>query len=180
MLDGLTLALVALFAFLGLLAGFVLQVLRLGVTAVSATAALALAGPLLDAFPRVLQGQPAAREVLAPFLVFTVTYLLLDVVARLVAAALRTAAGPLSLLDRLAGVLLGALKGAILAYFLVTVILATEASSGGRYAHLETGRSVAASLVRTWPVGRLADLLHVQSLKELDVDVALPGAGPSK
>jgi uncharacterized membrane protein required for colicin V production len=180
MLDGLVLGLVILFALLGLLAGFVLQVLRLGVTAASAAVALYFAAPLMAALPNVLQAQPAAREILAHFALFTACYLVLDVAARLVAAALRTAAGPLSVLDRLAGVLMGAVKGAVLAYFLVSVILATEASSGGRYARLETGRSMAASWVRSWPVGRLADLAHLQALKDLDVDIVLPGADSPK
>ena len=176
-LDLIAAVIIVLFSLTGLVSGLLLQVLRLAASAVAAGAALALSGPAMKAFP-MLAGQPAAREVFYPFLIFTTLDLVLDVVARFVVALLHSVTGPLSIPDRLGGLVLGAVKGVVLVYFLVAVGLSTEASSGGRLAHLDTGKSVVAGFVKKWPVGRLGELMRMQTLRDLGVDVDLPGTHP--
>jgi hypothetical protein len=106
--------------------------------------------------------------------IFTTLYLVMDVVARAVVALLHLVTGPLSFPDRIGGLVLGAVKGVVLVYFLVVVGLSTEASTGGRLAHLDTRSSVVAGWVRAWPVGRLKELTRIESLKDIGVDVKLP------
>jgi len=175
LLDVIAVGVVVLFAITGLISGLLLQVLRLAASAVAATAALALSGPAMKAFP-MLADKPAAREVFYPFIIFTTLYLVMDVVARLLVAMLHAVTGPLSFPDRIGGLILGMVKGVILVYFLVSVGLATETSSGGRLAHLDTGKSIVAGFVKTWPVGRLNDLMRTQTLRDLGVGVELPGS----
>jgi len=169
MLDYMALAPVLLFAFFGLFTGLILQVLRLLVMGISALAAIALAGPVQRFFPNLLASHPSSREVLFPFAIFLLTWLLLDVAARLAVAAFRRTAPALSVMDRLLGMLLGALKGAVLAWFLVSVMLSSEIASGMRFKGLDTDRSRVADLVRKYPAGRLADLLQPGTLKEWEV-----------
>mgnify|MGYP000952626956 CR=1 FL=1 len=173
LMDAIAVVVLVLFAVTGLLSGLLLQVLRLVASAIAAGAALSLTGPAMKAFP-MFADQPAAREVFYPFLIFTSLYLVLDLVARLVASAMHVAAGPLSLADRLGGLLLGAAKGLVLVYFLVSVGLATEASTGGRLQGLDSKSSKVAGLVREWPVGRLKELTRMPTLKDLGVDVKIP------
>ncbi len=173
LMDTIAVAILVLFAITGLVSGLLLQVLRLAASVIAAGAALSLTGPAMKAFP-MFADQPAAREVFYPFLIFTSLYLVLDLVARLVATAMHVASGPLSLPDRLGGLLLGAVKGLVLVYFLVSVGLATETSTGGRLAGLDTKSSMVAGIVRDWPVGRLKELTRVPSLKDLGVDVKFP------
>jgi uncharacterized membrane protein required for colicin V production len=177
LLDLLGIIIVALFAVTGMISGLLLQVLRLGASIVAAAAALAMSGPAMKAFP-MLVDQPAAREVLYPFVLFTTLYLVLDVVARVIVSVLHIATGPLSLLDRLGGLVLGALKGVVLVYFLVAVGLAAETSAKGRLSRLDTSKSIVAGLVRAWPVGRLKELSHVQMLRDLNVDIDIPSIRP--
>lgn len=179
LLDFLCAGIVVLFAVTGLVSGLLLQVLRLAASAVAAAAALALTGPAMKAFP-VLADQPAAREVLYPFAIFTTLYLVMDVVARLLVALLHLVTGPLSFPDRLGGLVLGALKGVVLVYFLVAVGLSTEASTGGTLARLDTRNSIVAGWVGAWPVGRLRDLTRIRMLRDLDVDVDMSGFLPGR
>ncbi|HOU55029.1 MAG TPA: CvpA family protein [Myxococcota bacterium] len=169
MLDYMALAAVVLFAFFGIFTGLLLQVLRLLVMGLSALAAIALAGPAQRLFPNLLSSSPSAREVVFPFAIFLLAWLVLDIGARVSVAAFRRTAPALSVLDRLLGMALGAVKGAVLAWFLVSVMLSSEIASGMHYQGLDTDRSWVAAQVRKWPAGRLADLIQPRTLKEWEV-----------
>lgn len=173
MLDSIFIGVVVLFAVLGAVTGLLLQVLRLAAAAGGAMAALSLSGPAIKAWP-VLDRYPALQEILFPLVIFVASYVVLSLIARLVVAVFRKTAPVLSWADRLWGALVGALKGVVLVWFTVSVLLAAEASTGRSVEHLGTRDSRVVALVREWPVGRAAELAKA-GVEEVRVDLGKVG-----
>lgn len=180
MLDLTIVAVLVVFGIMGLVSGMLFQVLRLGAVVVSVLIGLQATGPLMQAFP-ALERLPAGGEGLVPAGLFLVFYLLLSIVCRLIVKAYHAVSPTHGAGDRLLGGVFSVLKGAVLCYFIVAILLAAEATEGRPLRLVDTHQSVAADLVRRWPMGRLADLLDSADLEALPrirdalkVDRALP------
>ena len=152
MLDASVAIVVVLFAVLGLMSGLLLQVLRLVAAAVASYVALCWSGPAMDAIPGLLAGSPELRRALFPIGLFLATYIVLSLIAKLISAGVHGASTSLTLVDRTLGAVAGALKGLVLCWFLVAVLLATEAASGNEFPRLDTRGSRAAALVRKYRI----------------------------
>lgn len=157
MLDLLVLIVVFLFGVFGLLSGLLLQALRLVATVCAILIALRFSGPALQAWPTLLAGHPGLRDFLFPAGLFCGAYLVFALVARLIVAIVHRTSPTASVTDRILGGLMGILKGALLSYFLVTLLLSAQAEVGRPMPALDAERSYAASLVRTYSLGRVRD-----------------------
>lgn len=169
MVDFIVLLIVILFALLGLTTGLLMQVLRLVAAVIGVVVALQFSGVALEAWPSLLADQPGFREMLFPAVLFMVVYLLLSVLARLVVGLLRSASSTLSAADRLLGGVAGLLKGAVLCYFLLVVLLSAEIASKSKVQGLDLDGSLAVAFVRGHPMGRISD--EMGRLKEWTGDV---------
>jgi hypothetical protein len=138
-------------------ASLVLQVLRLVAAAAAALLAFHYTPAAMERWPDLLGTIPSAREIAFPAVIFAASYLVLSLIARLVAALVHRGAPSLSAADRLLGGLVGALKGVVIAWFAVSVALAAERTAGKPIPRLDTERSWVASVVRQCTPGRLAD-----------------------
>lgn len=189
MLDLAALAIVVLFGLFGLVSGLLIQVLRLVAVALAAYFALQAAQPALLAWPGVLAAYPALRQALFPVGIFAVTYLVLIVAARLVVKLLHRASSTLTTADRSLGLIVGMAKGAVIAYFLVALVLAVEAQSGRPIPQFETEGSRVARFVADHPIGLAADLDEIRRLTGVPFEAggvpaptmpeAPPGSGAS-
>ena len=168
MLDVAVIVVLAVFGVVGLISGMLFQVLRLGAVVASVAVGLSCTGPAMEMFP-FLGRLPANGEGLVPAALFLASYLVLSLLSRLVVKALHAASPDHGLVDRLLGGLFGALKGAVLCYFIVAILLAAEVSAGRSLRYVDTHDSVAAEFVRAWPVGRLKGLLDQAELEVLPV-----------
>lgn len=157
MLDLLVLVIVVLFGVFGLISGLLLQVLRLAATTMAILVAIRFSGPALAAWPTLLADHPGVRDFLFPAVLFCGSYLVLALVARLLVALFRRTSPTASATDRLLGGLVGLMKGAVLSYFLVSLLLSAQAEVGRPMPALDADRSWAASLVRTYSIGRVRD-----------------------
>ncbi len=157
MLDLLVLVIVVLFGVFGLLSGLLLQVLRLVATVVAVLVAIRFSGPAMEAWPGVLASHPGLRDFLFPAVLFCGTYLVLALVARLVVKVVHSTGPTVSATDRILGGLVGVLKGAVLSYFLVSLLLSAQAEVGRPMPALDSDRSWAASVVRTYSLGRVRE-----------------------
>jgi uncharacterized membrane protein required for colicin V production len=166
MLDAAVIVVLGVFGVVGLISGMLFQVLRLIAVVASVAVALAGTGPAMAAFP-FLGRLPANGEGLVPAALFLATYLVLSLVARLIVKAMHAASPDHGLGDRLLGGLFGALKGAVLCYFIVAILLAAEVSVGRTLRYVDTRDSVVAGIVRAWPVGRLKGLLDQAEMEVL-------------
>jgi uncharacterized membrane protein required for colicin V production len=175
MLDLGAAVVVLLFAALGILSGFLMQAFRLVAAAVGAYVALRYGADLMNAWPTVLAEAPAAREIAFPAALFAGAYLGLTLIARLIVAVLRRASPTLSVADRLLGGVVGALKGAVLCYFLVSLLLAAEKASGAPLPDLDTEGSRVAAFVKAHPVREVAELKNIRVLVEPRVPQAPAG-----
>jgi membrane protein required for colicin V production len=153
MLDSAVVAVIVLFAVLGALTGLLLQVLRLVAAAAAAVAALELAEPALAAFPGLLAAYPAVRPIAFQVGIFTIAYVALSILARVVRGLIHGGDGGLSMADRLTGAIAGAAKGAVVAWFIVSVLIAAEERIGRPVPRLETEGSTAAEVVKRIPFG---------------------------
>ena len=106
----------------------------------------------MDAIPGLLAGSPELRRALFPIGLFLATYIVLSLIAKLISAGVHGASTSLTLVDRTLGAVAGALKGLVLCWFLVAVLLATEAASGNEFPRLDTRGSRAAALVRKYRI----------------------------
>jgi uncharacterized membrane protein required for colicin V production len=173
MLDSILLGVIVVFAVLGAWSGLLFQVLRLAAAVGGVVAASKLAGPAMAAWP-ILEDYPAMREIAFAVGIFTLTYFALSLVARLIVSAFRKAAPALSWTDRLLGALAGGVKGAVLGWFMISVLLAAEAATGQDLERLGTRDSRAVALAREWPMGRVAELAQRQ-VEEVRVQVGKAG-----
>ncbi|MBL6975376.1 MAG: CvpA family protein [Deltaproteobacteria bacterium] len=169
MVDLAVLLIIVLFALLGLTSGLLMQVLRLVAAVVGVVVALEFSGVAMEAWPSLLSGQPGFREMLFPAVLFMVVYLLLTLLARLVVGLLRTASTTLSAADRLLGGVAGLIKGAVLCYFLIVVLLSAEIATKSKVQGLDLDGSLAVDFVRGHPMGRISD--EMGRLKEWTGDV---------
>jgi uncharacterized membrane protein required for colicin V production len=158
MLDLAVIAILVVFGVMGLISGALFQILRLGAVVAAVAIALAATGPAIEALPFLSQ-LPAGGEGFVPAGVFLIAYFLLSLVCRLIVKAAHAASPTRGCGDRLLGGVLGALKGAVLCYFIVAILLAAEVSVGKSLRTVDTRDSVAAGLVREWPIGRLKELM---------------------
>lgn len=157
MLDLLVLVIVVLFGVFGLWSGLLLQVFRLVATVVAVLVAIRFSGPTLEAWPGLLASHPGVRDFLFPAALFCGTYLVLALLARLVVKLVHSTGTTVSATDRILGGIVGVLKGAVLSYFLVSLLLSAQAEVGRPMPALDADRSWAASLVRTYSLGRVRD-----------------------
>jgi membrane protein required for colicin V production len=170
MLDLIVLGVILVFLLIGLFTGFLAQVLRLAATVGAAIVSMEFSGPIAQS-TTILADHPAAREVLFPLGVFMCAYLVLAILARLIVALFRKTStiGPA---DRLFGGLFGALKAAVLCYFLLSVMLATEATTGGRISVKGAESSIAARFVREHPLDTLVRYADPKTWPALPLDLS--------
>lgn len=179
MLDVLVLVIVVLFGVFGLLSGLLLQVLRLAATVAAVLVAVRFSGPVMAAWPGTLASHPGVREFLFPAVLFCGTYLVLALMARLVVKVVHGTGPTVSATDRILGGLAGVLKGAVLSYFLVSLLLSVQAEVGRPMPGLDADRSWAASLVRNYSLGRVRDWSGWPRWQRLFQEETTPPGAPS-
>lgn len=157
MLDLLVLIILVLFGVFGLVSGLLLQVLRLAATVAAVLVALRFSGPAMLAWPTLLQDHPAVRDFLFPAVLFCGSYLVLALLARLLVMLVHRTSPTASVTDRVLGGLVGVLKGGILSYFLVSLLLSAQAEVGRPMPALDAERSWAAAFVRAHSLGPVRD-----------------------
>ncbi len=180
MLDVLVAVIVVLFGLFGLVSGLLLQVLRLVATVGAVLVAIRFSGPALAAWPSLLAGYPGLRDFLFPATLFCGSYLVFALAGRLVVALFRRASPTLSVADRLLGGLVGLLKGAVLSYFLVSLLLSAQAEVGRPMPALDPDVSWAASLVRTYSLGRVREWSGWPHWQRFVQDSGLVAPSPSE
>lgn len=165
-MDLAVIAILLLFTILGLLSGMLLQVLRLGATVASVLLALRFTGPSMEAWPSLLDSQPLVRDFLFPVAIFSLSYLVLSLAARLVVTLFHKTSPTASISDRLLGGLFGLLKGALVSYFIVAIMLSVEDTASRPLPYLDLSSSLAAKVVRAYPIGRVRDWDHWPQVRE--------------
>ncbi len=185
MLDVVVIVILAVFGIMGLISGMLFQVLRLAAVVAAVAVAMAATGPAMEALP-FLARLPVNGEGLVPAGIFLLVYFVLSLVARLVVKAAHATSPTHGFVDRLLGGLFGAAKGAVLCYFIVAILLTAELSVGLPLRTVDTHDSVAADIVREWPLGRVKSLLEkaqadvlpaVREALKMDPDVSPPAKG---
>jgi uncharacterized membrane protein required for colicin V production len=116
---------VLFFAVLGFWTGFLMQVLRLVSVVGAIFLSLFASRHLANLVPGLLAQRPEMRTGLFAFITFILAYIALILLAQAVVKLLRAVAPMLSFVDRILGALVGALKGAVLATFLILLVLFT-------------------------------------------------------
>lgn len=158
MLDTAVITILVIFGVMGLISGALFQILRLGAVVAAVAIAMVATGPAMESLP-FLAKLPAGGEGFVPVGVFLIVYFVLSLVCRLIVKAAHAASPTRGFGDRLLGGVLGAAKGAVLCYFIVAILLAAEVSVGRSLRTVDTRDSVAAGIVREWPIGRLKELM---------------------
>ena len=124
--DIASLAVTGLFLVLGILSGFLKQVVRI----VALVGAFLLLSPLTNWIRGNLSGtidvETFPGSLLTMGLAWLLGYLLILLAGMILVRILRGSSRTLSILDRILGGALGALKGALVAYFLICVLLLFE------------------------------------------------------
>lgn len=170
MLDYGILVIIALFAVLGAVSGLLAQVLRLVASIVSVMLAIHLSGPAMKALGW-FKDVDGMREFIYPIIIFILSYMVLGLIAKGIVYLFRKSSDTLSVLDRILGFLVGAVKGAVLAYFIVFIVLAAESATGRKVAQFDTDDSVVAEFVEDWPIGTLEDINPVKAIRDIEINL---------
>lgn len=166
MIDYMAVGLVLFFGILGLVAGTLLQSLRLLASAVSIYAALKYSPVIADSVP-VFAKSMMLREYGLPVMLFAVLYMLLILIVKLIIGAASPGVAKVSVPSRLVGGLLGSVNGLLLAWFIVAVALSAQAASGRRMVVMDADKSVFVKFVQDHPVKGLTvrDPTQVEEMK---------------
>lgn len=170
MLDYMTIALVLMFAVMGAMAGFLLQSLRLVAAGVAAWVALQYS-PVIAESVNLFSEAGGMKEFAWPIIVFTGFYLVLALIAKMIAGGLRKSNAVLSAGDRILGAVAGALKGAILAYFIVSVALAAQSGSDRQMVALNADKSKVVGFVAGHPIGDFFNKSDSTKLKQVKISI---------
>lgn len=157
MLDPLVAALVLIFFVFGVLSGLLFQVLRLASTVVSILLALSFTAPTMAAFPHIFSDYPQVRAFLFPAAIFCIAYVGFVLLASLIVRIFRKTSPVASSVDRLLGGLVGMVKGILLSYFLVSILLSVESELGRPLPYLDTKKSFVAHFVSVYSLGRVRE-----------------------
>ena len=137
------------FAVLGLTGGFLRQITRLIAIVLGGWAAIQYGPDFIHRLGSIF-GQGSA--VIIPLLMFLTVYLTVVIVGHLLLKLLRATSPAAGLIDRLMGLALGVLKGAIMVYILTAILL--YAAGTTRIRGLGTKGSIVYAWVREHPVTR--------------------------
>ncbi|HOA13796.1 MAG TPA: CvpA family protein [Myxococcota bacterium] len=166
MIDYMAVGLVLFFGILGLVAGTLLQSLRLVASGVSIYVALKYSPVIADSVP-VFAKSMMLREYGLPVMLFAVLYMLMILIIKVILNAASPAAARISVPSRLIGGILGAANGLLLAWFIVAVALAAQAGSGRKMVVMDAEKSVFVKFVQDHPVKGLTvrDPAQVEEMK---------------
>ncbi len=168
--DIATLLVVIVFALLGLAGGFLRQVIRLVAVLLAGWAAMVWGPDLLKVAGLA---QTHGTSLVAPLIVFLVLYLVIIVIGALVLKLLRATSPGISLMDRLLGLLVGAVKGGVLVYIVTAIVI--FAAGSARVAGLGTENSVVYAWVKQHPV-RMGQVKKVEKKVRINVEHVLKAA----
>jgi len=167
MIDYMIIGLVIFFGIMGLVSGIALQGLRVVVATIAIWVSLTYA-PVIAGGVGFFQRSQMLRDYGLPILMFAVLFMLMALIVKLLLgmiASTKTGPGPVS---RLFGLVAGAVLGILLGYFIVSVGLAAEDSSGRKMVALSGGNSRFVELVRDY---RFGDFSGSSDRREMEVRV---------
>jgi uncharacterized membrane protein required for colicin V production len=170
MLDYMTIALVLMFAVMGAMAGFLLQSLRLIAAGIAAWVALQYS-PVIAESVNLFSEAGGMKEFAWPIIVFTGFYLVLSLIAKMIAGGFRKSNTVLSAGDRVLGALAGAVKGAVLSYFIISVALAAQAGLDRQMVALNAEKSKVVGFVAAHPFGEFFDKSDNTRLKQVKISI---------
>jgi len=139
--------LVILFAVLGLAGGLLRQIVRILAVALGGWAAL-MWGPEFIHKMGISMGQSAT--LIVPLLVFLVVYIVIVLIGAIILKVIHATSPVAGLIDRILGLALGALKGAILVYMITSIII--FAAGSGRIRGMGTHNSMVYNWVQANPI----------------------------
>ncbi len=155
MIDYMFIGLVVFFAVMGLVSGILIEGIRVILAVVAIWVTLTYAPVIADSVT-LFQRSEMLRDYGLPVLMFGVLYMLMALIMKLIvgmAAGDKKAPSPAS---RLFGVVAGGLLGVILAYFIVSVGLSAQDSSGRKMVALSNGKSRFVEFVSDHRLGAVA------------------------
>jgi len=168
-IDIICLALMSLLFVLGLISGFLSQVIKIA----ALVAACLLASPLSpyakELLMKKMEVDSLFGDMLSLFLAWLASYVVLIIVGSIIARIIRGSSKSLKFLDRVLGGALGALKGALIVYLVVCAILMfrepLESIVPSEYLDLE--ESQVAAFAKDNNILTRLDLPSAESLKEI-------------
>jgi len=167
MIDYMIIGLVIFFGLMGLVSGVLLQGLRVVIATIAIWVSLTYA-PVIAGGIGFFQRSQMLRDYGLPVLMFAILFMLMAFIVKLLigmVASLKKGPTPVS---RVFGFFAGALLGVLLGYFIVSVGLAAEDSSGRRMVALSGGKSHFVELVRDH---RFGDFSGSSERREMEVRV---------
>lgn len=161
-IDIIVLGIITCFSLLGAISGFVMQVSRLLAVVVGVGCALFFSDYVMSGLPQAFSEYPGLRQVVFPVAIFLIGFLSILLLGRTVSSALRKIR--LGSVDRALGGLLGAVKGAIIGYFLVSLLVSAQSASGKTIPYLDPNNSYAKEIITRYPIGNYLDKERLKSL----------------
>jgi len=140
MIDYMAVGLVLFFAVMGALSGVLLQGLRVVAAAISIWVSLTYSPVIADSVELFARSQ-MLREYGLPILLFAILYMIMALIAKLLVGLGKDVKSGPSGLSRLFGAVFGVVLGLMLAYFIVSVGLTAQDSSGRRMVALTSENS---------------------------------------
>ncbi len=151
MLDLVSFGAIILLWVVGMFTGLLLQFFRLLGAVAGVFAAQALTAPAMVLWPGLLADRPVVRDLVFPVGIFLITYLVVSLIGKAFASLVHKASDHLTTVDRVFGGIAGALKGVLLVYFMVSLLIAAESMGHHPFQQLPTAGTLVGDLVRRHP-----------------------------